>query len=430
MIHLKLREAVFPVALLAFVAAGVRYWNVIFNDEIRWLFLVVLMFSVVIRGQSLLAFRGKVGLLLGTYLIWCMCTIAWSEVPELSLLKGLALVMTVTAFAGAGHAWTLYSRGDAPLGFLLPIVLVALSAGLFDRGAATQMGTVEIYQGLTGNPNHLGAIVAMGFPYGVWQAYTNKSNRVRYFLSLGIVVALLGMLWLSGSRASMLCVLLIFTGFMTALNPLRRMMTLCLIGVLVGGAAIAVPAIQASMYERWVVKGNEEGGMLFTRQQVWEESYELAKQGGAFGGGFGVTIGSPNEFSLSKLGLRSVGYGREQGNTQLAVWEQTGMVGLVLYAALILGIVLELGLSLRKIRDRQSKVELGLLFGTVLGFLAQSVFEAWWVAPGSAESALFWAVLGAAYGTMRRTSSRQQHLRYARRRTTMAGATSPGLIGS
>ena len=77
------------------------------------------------------------------------------------MLKSIALIVSVTALSAAGQAWTFHSERNAPFGFLLPIVVLALFAGLFDRGAATTIGTIKIYQGLSGNPNFLGVIVAM-----------------------------------------------------------------------------------------------------------------------------------------------------------------------------------------------------------------------------------------------------------------------------
>jgi len=77
-------------------------------------------------------------------------------------------------------------------------------------------------------------------------------------------------------------------------------MAVGLVGMLALGTTVAVPALQASLYERFIVKGNmsEDGAILYTRQEVWSESYELAKQGGFIGGGYGVTIGDTSVFSL------------------------------------------------------------------------------------------------------------------------------------
>ena len=106
----------------------------------------------------------------------------------------------------------------APFGFLLLVVILALFAGWFDRGAAIQGGVIETYQGLAGNPNYLGAIVAMGVPYAIWQVYASRTAGLRRLLYIGILAALLGALWFTGSRASLLATLMIFLGFILALG--------------------------------------------------------------------------------------------------------------------------------------------------------------------------------------------------------------------
>ena len=110
------------------------------------------------------------------------------------------------------------------------------------------------------------------------------------------------------------------------------------------------------------------------------------------------------------------------------------MVGLVLYVLLILTIMLELGLCFARIKDQDRKVQLGLLFGAILGFTIQSFFEAWWVAPGSAEFAFFWAIVGAAQGLVRRANFRGQPVRQrvlnARYQTTGARAAPSAATGA
>jgi O-antigen ligase len=396
----RMRDAIFPLTLVAFEAVGVRYWQIVFTDKTRWLFLAILFLSVLTRGGLLLAFRNGVGVVLGAYILWCACTTLWSESPQLSLMKSLALAVTLPAFFGAGSAWTFNSERSAPFGFLLPIVVLALFAGLFDRGAAIQGGTIQTYQGLTGNPNYLGGIVAMAFPYAIWQAYITRATGTRYLLAYGVLAALAIVLWYAGSRASMLAVLMTLVGFILALGRAKRTIAFSLI-LLSIGVAVAVPAIQTSVYERFVVKGNvETGDALYTRREVWAESYELAKQGGITGAGYSVSIGG-GDFAG---GLTVVGYGREKGNSQLAIWEETGLVGLALFALLILMIISDLGSNIFKIKDAQRRVELGLSAGAIVGFTVHSVFEAWWGSPGAPEFAFFWSMVGGAYGIVRRTS--------------------------
>jgi hypothetical protein len=50
------------------------------------------------------------------------------------------------------------------------------------------------------------------------------------------------------------------------------------------------------------------------------------------------------------------------------------------------------------------KVALGIVTGALAGLIIMSVFEAWWVAPGSPESAYFWSLVGVALCLARRSA--------------------------
>ena len=93
-------------------------------------------------------------------------------------------------------------------------------------------------------------------------------------------------------------------------------------------------------------------------------------------------------------GLFSLGYGREKGNSVLAILEELGQVGLVLYVLLLLYIFHPIWRAARRATDRDDSVLLYLILGTLVGLTANSMFEAWWVAPGSPASPYFWAMTG------------------------------------
>jgi O-antigen ligase len=96
--------------------------------------------------------------------------------------------------------------------------------------------------------------------------------------------------------------------------------------------------------------------------------------------------------------LTAVGYGREKGNSQLAIVEETGLVGLAFYLVLVFALISRVYGGFAMAKNPRAKVALGLAFGAVVGMLFQSVFEAWWVAPGAPESVAFWALTGVSLG--------------------------------
>src|SRR5262249_50711354 len=151
--------------------------------------------------------------------------------------------------------------------------------------------------------------------------------------------------------------------------------------VVLAGVVLITAATSAAIvniaYQDYILKGSDEAsGILFSRQGVWQKSYENAEEGGWFGIGYGVTVGD----TAFKGDLTAVGYGREKGNAQLAIVEETGVVGLAFY--LILLLTLFTCLISAHIHEKNSdiKVSLGIVTGALAGLTAMSVFEAWWVA--------------------------------------------------
>jgi O-antigen ligase len=172
--------------------------------------------------------------------------------------------------------------------------------------------------------------------------------------------------------------------------------------VLIGAALLFVGAISSAAldttYKDYILKGSsQEQGIFFSRGEVWRISYENAQQGGWFGAGYGVTVGETD----FQGGATAVGYGREKGNTQLAIVEETGVVGLGLYFILLLALFLPLVRAHLREKNTDIKVVLGIVIGALAGLTVMSVFEAWWVAPGSAESAYFWSLAGVGLGLTR-----------------------------
>jgi len=131
--------------------------------------------------------------------------------------------------------------------------------------------------------------------------------------------------------------------------------------------------------------------VFYTRESVWEESVAGAEAGGVFGVGYAVHHGS--EMTTSEFDVTSVGYGREKGNSQLAVIEEVGVVGLMLYSLILvrwIGLMLS---ALLAAKSRDEKTLLAIVLGAFLGINFQSAFEQWWVSPGSQEYAFLFVLL-------------------------------------
>ncbi len=401
------RGTVFRITLLAFIAVGISYLNLIFTTSSRWAFLALLIVSLVPYGELFLAFRSRYSPFLLGYLLWCFATGLWSQVPLLSMLKASALAIVITAFVGAGRSWVARLQPDRAINFLLPVVGAAVFAGLFSRGHPVYFKhQLVIYQGLAGNPNYLGVLGAAGLPlplYKTYVAWTENQARSRQVFWAALVFFMIAVLWWSASRASILCALVIVLAFGVVVTPGRR--SLIVISALVVGAmvTVAAPEAEQGVYERVIIKSANSTDAFFSRRMTWERTYEGAKEGGVLGLGYGVSAG----FADFSFGLTSNKYGREKGNTQLAIWEESGLIGLALYLLLIATMFQEFLSSFPPPSQHKERVEYALIVGLVAGLLAQSVFEAWWTSPGSMESSMFWAAVGVASALASRHSANQ-----------------------
>ena len=388
------RNFIFPLATAAFVAVPVEYVNVVFTTTTRWIFLAWLALYLLVRGRLLVGVQSPFGVALVAYCTWCISTFSWSEVPELSIAKAVAFAFVAVAFVSAGREW-IYDRGSLKaLTYLTPVTIIAFFCASMGKTVIGGTG-LELYEGLTSNPNMLGSLICMALPLSLWCAYKYWEMPKLKWISLALLAVAIVFLVRTYARSSMMSAAALGLGFCLSFKLRRTTFVLVLIGAALLFATVVDTAIVDTTYRELVLKGGtNKNGLLFSRQEVWDQSYENAEAGGWFGAGYGVTIGD----IAFEGGLTAVGYGREKGNAQLAIVEETGLVGLGLYAILLTTLFKQLISSHRREKNRDLKVMLGIITGALAGLTVMSVFEAWWVAPGSPESAFFWSLAGVGLG--------------------------------
>jgi hypothetical protein len=364
------------------------------------LLLVALLFH---RGALSRAARVGFAAALGGWLTWNVLTTLWSEQPLLSLAKSLAMVLTVAGFVSGGLEWV-RSRSGAALWYLAPFTLVALIAGLPGHGSFVRNSAgIVLYQGLTANPNFLGADAAVGLTvalYAVYRARQEGAGVPRFLLAVAAVVVLSSLLWLSGSRAAMLALAPVVTVFVWHMLSRRALAVLAACLALAAGAAVLAPSkVVGSVpgpVANWVMKGRSD--LLFSRHRAWARSYGKARLGGVVGAGFGVSAGRAGTFAIGRLAAS--GYTREKANAQLAMIEETGVVGLLAFVAVLVTIAASLARGVRNARGLR-RAELSFVTALLMGLVVHSLFESWWTAPGSMGAVVFWSSVGVAAGLAR-----------------------------
>lgn len=403
----KILATLFGLAAVAAVASTIPQFNFLFNAATRWLFMFALLVPVFMSGSIFSCLLTPFGFLAVVYTLWCMLTSFWSAEPMLTLAKSVAMGMTALALASGGMAW---ARTSGPKHLFTPFVgftAAALGASLIglpsEKAFDIPTEGITLFQGAVTGSNLLGIMQAMAMPFLLWRLYIDRANPLLALFWAALILAAFVFCLLSGSRGALIATLLPFLGFALAFGFLRFTAMLMAGAVALLALLVVVPAAN-DVARRIVYKTSDTGASLFsTRESVWIESLEMAKSGGATGAGFGVSIGSES----FEGGFTAVGYGREKGNSQLAILEELGFVGLTLYIALLGGLIVPLVTMIMNTRDTRRRMAGGIVLGSLLGITGQSLFEAWFVAPGAPESAYFWALAGLSLGLTAAASPRK-----------------------
>lgn len=410
-VFLRPGELIIPLTLLAFAGPGITFVNGLLNSTTRWVFLLALsLYLLFFRHRDVAGLlRRPLFWIAMVYASWCFVTVLWSEEPTLSLVKSSVFVWLAVTMLMAGYAWVTHHERAQACDFLWLFSVVALLAAPFGQTEENLDTSSVVYAGLTGNPNFLGFLLAIASAWLVWQAMlAYRKDRHKFRLFMGLVAVDAYYLFLSHARASLLIFAFVVLGLLLGLGKLRKWLTYMLIAVALFATVNSFfPALQDYL-TKYVYKSSLEylesfdegiaGGIWYSRAQVWQESYARAMSGGVFGAGYGITMG---EKFLGEIGssVSSGQYGREQGNAQMAILEQTGLVGFGFYLALIMAVYGVFIRGMRRSPVNSDRIATGLIGGAITGLLVQSGLEAWWVAPGSAESAAFWMLLGALLAT-------------------------------
>jgi hypothetical protein len=379
-------------ALCVIVGPGITFLSSYFTTTTRWLFILALFFVVAsIPGSShRLGLRSSFILLL--YLAWIALSVIWSDVQRLSLFKAVAAVVATLAFYGAG--FQIASRMDwkrtlyvfAPVSLLIFVTAVL---GLQSTDAIDRSGSTIMYKGLSNHQNMFGLLLTIPMPLLLWLLHTYWKRPAMKFVIAGLLLLDLFFLYASLARSAMVLSIFIAAGFVVSIRHHQRFVlsSLLLLGLLV--TSLLQPGLVSTSFERTVYKW--EGQEVFSsRESTWRKSRIGAVHGGWTGLGYGISYGH-REYEGT---YTAVGYGREKGNTQLAVIEELGMVGLALYLMLLGSRLYSCARTFHRTRRGEDKLMLGVLMGVMIGFVAHSIFEAWWNSPGAVEFAYFWTYFG------------------------------------
>ncbi len=401
-------STLYTLALLSFFIPAIHIGTVIrAGYYVRWAFLLALtLATLVAQVRSHRDHPQAVYLGLSTFLLYCLATAFWSENPPLTVAKWSAFVLVAIAFFVGGLLVGEHQAGTNPFAPLAPVLWLALLASAVgavmpDRGVTRE----GFFEGLIDNPNMLGSMLAFIAPYLCMEVYLAWERPKRRFPTLLLAATGSALILLTRSRAALLMALCIVAASFMAVRPRGRIGTVTALILAAVFLYTMYPAALRYIRRDFIYKQQASGqeDLFFSRRAVIRLTYEKARAAGWWGVGFGISTGQSSEWNGE---ISSIGFGREKGNSQLAVWEETGIVGLAMYGILMFILLMHI-LSHWPTPRAETDVRLVryVLLGLLVGAFASSMFEAWFTAPGSGEVAAYWATLGLGYRAMKTSAA-------------------------
>lgn len=396
-------ELTLPLTVVTFVCLGTRFVDALGSSDLRWVCMSFLFLYLLLNKYLLKYINYSYAALLLIYLGWCISTTLWSEVPILSFSKSTAFFLNVITMISAGSLWVIKYGYERSFSWIFFVLIVFLLSGCGGGGVTIggTDGSIAEYAGLSGNPNGFGFLAAVISPFVVWKLYQYKKNKIQRLIWLMLVAIDIYFLFRSYSRSSIVILSCVLCFFCLSL-PVSKKITMVillffslLITLVMTPMSYLESIILPHIIKRsYAVSNITSEDILNSRSHKWAKSYQQAMKGGLTGGGFAVTIGDKD---FTDKNLSGAGYGREKGNSQFAIMEETGIIGLVFYVALLI-VFFTISMPYFFHLQGSKKVALGLALGAILGLLMESIVEGWWDSAAGAEVICFWTFVGMVYG--------------------------------
>jgi exopolysaccharide production protein ExoQ len=253
-------------------------------------------------------------------------TFSWTELVRilgvaLRIILGLSLVfeLVVSVFVRQPLLPFWYSYPDGPLAMSL----------YWSRDLLFEGGKI---QGITGNSVLLGFVALLGvIVFGIELLRTTRRLRPALWLALAVVTLLLTRsATVTLAAAGVAVVLVAALALRRANSPRARL------GVYGGVLAVLVAVVAATTLLRGSLLGLlGKSDTLTGRSDIWDAVIGLAEQRPVFGWGW-VSYWAPWAEPLGSLAFEGGVHQYQAHNAWLDVWMQVGIVGVVVFAALVL----------------------------------------------------------------------------------------------
>lgn len=339
--------------------------------------------------------------------VWTLVTGFWSEYQWFTLRRGLYFLLVSFGSFAAGFSLSNNFKSNIINSFLylnILFVLISLISLLTNTPENSWSGGNGFgFMGFTNHQNKLGQDIYITAAPLFFLLKTNRKNNFKYLIVILVVINII-LLFFTVSRASILMLFFTWLFFLSASLPLKKNLFFSILFFIIGFGSIYMIKITHLKDSLSITKNETYFGI--NRETTLKYSFQAALNGGLFGLGYGI---SDNRFIDPKLGnfdneKEGLIYRREKTVSLLALIEETGIVGLVLF---LLIIVYPFKLFWLKILSKERKINASINFNQnvdfsliiyALAFMITLNFygqiESWWIGIGSSVLPIYFIYSG------------------------------------
>lgn len=358
----------------------------------------------------------KVLVLFMPFSLWCLTTSLWSYYPTMSFFKATYHIVIMFCGIFGGYFWI--KKSNSLFSFFIPLNLLLVSLSILSLWLNLPMdawsgGNGRGFKGILDHQLVLGLALFMTSNGLLFLLVRNmlltetKEQRTKKYLITNIVFILLAanifLIFLTFARTSLLSLIFFFFLLISILLPsaLKLIIPITTVFLIL---FIYNANIQTHIREL-VFKGYDYN--FSVRKLLLLPSFEAARAGSIFGLGYGVNYKSDIKTEIGGELLilppilnkesKSIYY-RDKGYSTLALIEETGLLGTLLFYLPLGWIVITIVNNLRnKHIDIRKKIELKFSLSLILALILHAQFLHWWSGISGFSMYFFYLILGASF---------------------------------
>jgi hypothetical protein len=352
-------------------------------------------------------------ILVTVFSVWAGITSAWSSHPDVSLSRALYFFIISVSPLILGYLWRRFNENDL-FGFLLPANILAVIVSMYSLltsmpGNAWSGGHGMGFMGYSGHQNTLASVLVFTLPAVFYPLMKDFSGRVWNAYKGSTAVTFLPV-----SKIVFLSLLLIINLYLTLITVSRgAMLTLIVMVFLYVALSFNVKTSAGIIFFFITVFAV----LFFTIQPVKEftfktentigdrrkvnisETIRAAQNGGLTGIGYGMSETPSDPQTRGRLIGDEKRFDREKMISALALVEETGITGLVLF---LLPVVYVLRLLIKKylsafrekgVRGFALRSDAAIVISVLAALIFHAQIEGWWVGVGSVQLPMVFLML-------------------------------------